>query len=190
MSTTTTRYTVDEYFEREFASEFKHEYIDGEIIQMVGGSTCHNKILENLYRLLFVTFSPQSYRVCVDNVRLKIPDPISYVFPDAMLVREPAEYEENRLDTLLNPTTVFEVLSPSTEYYVRHEKYEKFQRVTSLRDYVLISQEKVLVERYSRQPDQSWQVESFEGSAAKVTFQELNWSLELADLYHLVPLPE
>ena len=189
MSATTTRYTVDEYFERELSSELKHEYIDGEIIQMVGGSTCHNKILENLYRLLFVAFSPPMYRVCVDNVRLRISTPVRYVFPDAMLVKEPAQYEDGSLDTLLNPLVVFEVLSPSTELKDRGPKANSYKRIDSVEHYVLISQDQPTVECYSRQSDGEFLPRRVDGTGEELEFPDLGWNLKLTDLYRSVNFP-
>lgn len=184
MSTATNRHTVDEYFEVEFASEERHEYIDGEIIDMVGASNAHNKIHLNLVRVLIARFfDSEDFRICMDNTRVKIESPVSYLFPDMALVAGPEELEVDRRDTILNPAAVFEILSPSTERYNRNRKFELYQRVESLQYYVLISQETVAVECFSRQPDGRWQGEVFVGSDATVTFESLNWKLSVAELY-------
>lgn len=189
MSIAIPRHTVEEYFERELASEYRHEYISGEIIQVVGASTTHNKILENLYRLLFVSFLPDVFRVCSDNTRLKPADSGDYMFPDAMLVKEPAQYEDNSLDTLLNPIIVFEVLSPSTERRDRGEKANSYKQVDSLAHYVLISQNQASVECFTRRSHDDWAHRQIDGINNEMEFSELGWKLKLAELYRSVNFP-
>ena len=188
MSITTNHRTVDEYFEVEFASEERHEYVDGEILEMVGGSERHNDIQMNLYRILLVRFTPPDFRVCGENTRLKVSHPVSYLFPDATLVAGRGQLEERRRDTLLNPLAVFEILSPSTERYNRGRKSELFRNIESLGYYVLISQDEVAVECFSRQPDGQWLAKRYAGLEAAVPFESLNWTLNLAELYQYVDL--
>lgn len=186
MSTTSLRHTVDEYFEVEFASDERHEYVDGEIIQMVGGSRPHNKIQMNLLRILFATFMEPYFEVFGESTRLKIGDPLSYLFADACLVTGTAQFEELRRDTLLNPAAVFEILSPSTELYNRGRKFELYKRINSLQFYVLISQHEMAVECFSRQPDGQWIGKQFAGRDAVILFESLNWTLTLNQLYQNV----
>lgn len=188
MSIATNRRTVDEYFEVEFASEERHEYIDGEIIQMVGGGERHNDIQMNLYRTLLVRFTPPDFRVCGENTRLKVGNPVSYLFPDAALVAGRGQLEERRRDTLLNPLALFEILSPSTAAYDRGRKSELVRRIASPRYYVLISQDEVAVECVSRQPDGRWEATRYLGLKAAVPFEILNWTLQLAELSQYVDL--
>lgn len=189
MSIATNRRTVDEYFEVEFASEERHEYIDREIIQMVGGSERHNDIQMNLYRTLLVRFTPPDFRVCGENTRLKVGNPVSYLFPDATLVAGRGQLEERRRDTLLNPLAVFEILSPSTAACDRGRQSEELVRsIESFRYDVLISQEEVAVECFSRQADGQWEATRYLGLEATVPFEMLNWKLQLAELYQYVDL--
>jgi len=183
MSTITNRHTVDEYFEVEFASEARHEYIDGEIVEMVGASNTHDKIHLNLVRILLNRFFESDFRICMDNVRVKIENPLSYLFPDMALVAGPEELEEGRRATVLNPIAVFEILSPSTERYNRNRKYELYQSINSLRHYVLISQEAIAVECFVRQPDGQWLGQRFSGAGAEVIFEELDWRFPIIELY-------
>lgn len=189
MSTAMSRHTVEEYFEAEFASEERHEYVDGEILEMVGGSTPHNKIQMNLFGVLLRKFPPPSYRVCSENTRVKVDEPVSYLFPDATLVASPEQYEEHRRDTLLNPLIVFEILSPSTEKYNRGRKFELYQRINSLQHYVIISQTQAAVECFTRQSDGQWSGERFTGLNSAITFESLGWKLNLDELYQYIELP-
>ncbi|MDB5336969.1 MAG: hypothetical protein JWN70_2588 [Planctomycetaceae bacterium] len=188
MATVTKRHTVDEYFEVEFASEERHEYIDGEIIQLVGGSYSHNHIQMNLYRRLLRDFDEPNFRVCGESTRIKVGDPVSYLFPDAALAAGRGELEDRRRDTLLDPLAVFEILSPSTERYNRGRKAELYRSINSLQYYVMISQEEIAVECFSRRPDGQWLQKRFIGLDASVPFESLNWSLSLAELYRYVEL--
>ncbi len=183
MSTTTSHCSVDEYFEVEFASELRHQYVDGEILEMVGGSTPHNDISSNLHVLLKLTFRKPHYRVCWENTRLRIASPVSYLFPDASVVKGECEYEPLRLDTVLNPIIVFEILSPSTERFNRGRKFELYQQIPTLAEYVLISQEAVAAERFTRQMDGTWAREAFQGMDAVMRLGSLDWDLALSELY-------
>lgn len=188
---TSTHHTVDEYFEVEFASDRKHEYVDGEIIEMVGGSTPHNDISGNLYLLLKLNFKKPKYRVCCGNSRMRIPLPLAYLFPDAAVIKGLGEYEPERMDTVQNPAVLFEILSPSTEQFDRGRKFDLYQQLVSLEEYVLISQESVAVERFSRQKDGSWSGERFSGMDAVVKLASLDWELPLSKLYEdVVFLPK
>lgn len=188
MSTTTNRFTVDEYFEVELTSEERHEYVDGEIIQMGGGSYSHNHILMRLYIILGRVFTEPAYRVCGESTRVRVGDPVSYLFPDATLVAGRGQLEERPLETLLDPLAIFEILSPSTERYNRGRKAELYRSIDSLQYYVLISQDEIAADFYSRQPDGQWLQQRFVGLDASVPFESLNWSLSLADLYRYVQL--
>ena len=186
MSTTSLRYTVDEYFEVDFASSERHEYVDGEIVQMVGGSRPHNKIQMNLLRILFATFMEPHFEVFGESTRLKVGDPVSYLFADASLVTGIAQIEEFRRDTLLNPAAVFEILSPSTEMYNRGRKFELYRHIDTLQFYVLISQHEMAVECFSRQPDGQWVGKQISGQHSVILFESLNWTLSLNELYRNV----
>lgn len=188
MSIATNHRTVDEYFEVEFTSEDRHEYINGEIIQMVGGSYSHNRLLMRLYGILIRNFAEPAFRVCGESTRVKVGDPVSYLFPDVTLVAGLGLLEDRRRDTLLNPLAVFEILSPSTERYNRALKSELYRSIDSLQYYVLISQDEIAVECSTRQPDGQWLAERFVGLDAAVPFESLHWNLNLAELYQYVEL--
>ena len=191
MSITTNHRTVDEYFEVEFASEERHEYVDGEILEMVGGSGPHNDICGNLYFLLKLMSRSQDVRICCGNSRMRVPTPVAYLFPEAAVVKGECDYEAQRLDTVRNPAVLFEVLSPSTEQFDRGRKFDLYQQIASLEEYVLISQEEVLVERFTRQANDNWKQEVSQGLDSVVRLESLDWTLALSDLYEKVaPLPK
>lgn len=188
---TSTRHTVDEYFEVESASELKHEYVDGEIVEMVGGSTPHCDISGNLYFLLKANFKKPNYRVCCGSSRIRTPLPLAYLIPDAAVIKGTGDFESTRWDTVQNPAVIFEILSPSTEQFDRGRKFDLYQTLASLEEYVLISQEAVAVERFSRQKEGGWLSERFSGMDAVVQLASLDWELPLCELYEdVVFLPK
>ncbi len=191
MSTTTARHTVEEYFEVELASELRHEYVDGEILEMVGGSTPHNDITGNLYLMLKSNFRKPKFRVCCGNSRMHVPVPVAYLYPDAAVVKLTGESIVRRLDTVPDPAVLFEILSPSTEKFDRGRKFELYQQIASLEEYVLISQKAISVERFTRREDGTWEQEQFHGRDAIVPLTSLDWSIALSELYEDVEfLPE
>lgn len=189
MSIATRRYTVEEYFDLVQKSHDKLEYVDGEIIEMVGGSARHNQLFFNLTCQLVYRFNCPGYHVSLGNTCVRIPGSNSYYFPDAALVVGTVEREPRQLETLLNPTVVFEILSPFTGKFDRSDKFAAYQRITSFQHYVLVSQDEILVEHYSRQPDGTWLSEEATQIASAITLESLDWTLQLTDLYQGTNIP-
>jgi Uma2 family endonuclease len=148
--------TPEEYLALERASEIKHEYADGEIFAMSGGTRAHSLVGGNVLGELRAALSERDCEVHGSDMRIKIAATGRYVYPDASVVCGDALFEDEEEDTLLNPKVIVEVLSKSTEPYDRGDKFENYQSLASLREYVLLSQKKVRVEHYSLQPDSTW----------------------------------
>jgi Uma2 family endonuclease len=187
---TTNRMTAEEYLECERRSEVKHEYRDGEIVEMPGGTREHNLIETNLLRILSTTLLDKDFEVYPGNMRVKAPEANLYTYPDVAVVRGEPQLEDDQFDTLLNPVAQFEVLSPSTESYDRGEKFANYGTVDSLTDYVLISQDKQRVEHFSRKEGDEWSFRAFNGPEAVVELAAIDCSLKLSDLYYKVPLAD
>jgi Uma2 family endonuclease len=188
---TTTRVTPEEYLEFERRSEVKHEYRDGEIVEMPGGTREHNLIATNLLRILSTSLFGKDFEVYPGNMRVKAPEANLYTYPDVVVVQGEPLLEDDQFDTLLNPAVLFEVLSPSTESYDRGDKFADCGTIESLTDYVSISQDKQRVESYSRQAgDAEWSHRVFNGPDAVVELTSIGCSLKLSDLYYKVPLAE
>ena len=151
-----TRLTPQEYLALERASEMKHEYVDGEIFAMSGGTRAHSLVGGNVLGELRAALSERDCEVHGSDMRIKIAATGRYVYPDASVVCGDALFEDEEEDTLLNPKVIVEVLSRSTEPYDRGDKFENYQSLASLCEYVLLSQKKVRVEHYSLQPDSAW----------------------------------
>ena len=112
-----------------------------------------------------------------------------YTYPDVTVVCGKPEFLDSLLDTLLNPTLIVEVLSPSTEAYDRGRKFENYQSIESLREYLLVSSDRMRADLFSRQPDGRWLLSSATAPADAVDLQSLQCRLVLADVYEKVSLP-
>lgn len=155
-ATLRSRLSPQEYLAFERDSETKHEYADGELFAMSGGTLEHSLLAANITRELGVALRERKCRVLNSDMRIKIPSTGRYVYPDASVTCERPTFEDETRDTLLNPTVIVEVLSDSSERYDRGDKFAQYRSIASLQDYVLVSQKAVLIEHYSRQADGIW----------------------------------
>lgn len=149
-------YSPEEYLELEVNSEIRHEYIDGQIIPMTGGTPNHNQLALNLSGTLNFLLKRQPYRVFITDQRLWIPKRRIYTYPDVMVVQTPLEYQEGRKDTLVNPVMIAEVLSKSTKSYDRDEKFAAYRTISSFCEYILIDQYTMHVEHYCKTDNNKW----------------------------------
>jgi Uma2 family endonuclease len=143
------RYTPEEYLALERAAEHKSEYYRGEIFAMAGAREPHNRLVSNLVRHLGNSLEGRSCSVYPSDMRVKCPTGL-YTYPDVVIVCEKPKLEDDYGDNLLNPLAIFEILSPSTEAYDRGKKFEHYRSLSSLREYVLVSQDRAAIERFVR----------------------------------------
>lgn len=154
-------WTSEEYLAWERLQPEKHEFHGGEVFDMAGATIEHNEIVANVLGELRTRLRQARCKVCASDLRIKIPATGLYTYPDASVVCGRPELEDDKLDTLLNPLILVEVLSTSTEDYDRGTKFTSYRTLTSLRDYVLVSTDRVLVEYHTRQEDGSWVLREF-----------------------------
>lgn len=150
------RFTPQQYLALERAAETKSEFFNGEIFAMAGASREHNLIATNVVRELSAQLKGRPCETYPGDMRVKVSETGLYTYPDVVVVCGEPRFEDEHGDTLLNPTLVVEVLSPSTEAYDRGEKSSHYRRLASLAEYVLIAQDRCHVERYARRPDGLW----------------------------------
>jgi Uma2 family endonuclease len=185
------RYTLSEYFELEAASEQRHEYRNGEIIAMAGGTESHNLIKNNLITALSVRLKDSLCRVHDSDMRLRAAKSIRYTYPDVFVVCGDRRFDPDdpRHVTIIDPKLVVEILSPSTEASDRGEKFSYYLQSKTLEEYVLVSQHIAKVETLLRQPDGTWTLAFFEGREAVVRLRSLQIDLPLSEVYAKVELP-
>jgi Uma2 family endonuclease len=183
--------TEQEYLAIERAAETKSEFFAGEMFAMAGASLVHNLIAANVARELGNQLKQSPCRVLAADMRVKVSETGLYTYPDVLVVCDEPQLEDQHLDTLLNPTLIIEVLSPSTAAYDRGEKFKQFRRLESLRAYILIAQDRPHVERYVRQPDsEQWLLTEFGDLQGRVALESVGVDLALADIYAKVSFPE
>lgn len=178
--------TPQVYLEQERAAEFKSEYCEGIIYAMSGASIAHNTISVNVTGGLWVQFKGRPCKVFNNDMKVFVESSSLYAYPDVVALCGEARFHDDHKDILMNPTVVFEVLSPSTEAYDRGVKFNHYQHLSALTDYVLISQDRIRLERYQRQADGSWRYTCHEDSEEMIRFEELQCELRLADVYDKV----
>ena len=184
------RLTPEEYLRIERAAEWKSEYIDGEMFAMAGASPPHVLITTNLVGELRdrlrkgpCTTYAADLRVATDRLR-------HYTYPDVVVACAPLQFVDERQDTITHPTLIAEVLSESTERYDRGAKFERYRTVSALAEYLLVSQERIHVELYTRQPDGGWVLREWNDAAAEIGLASIGCRLELAEVYAKVSFGE
>jgi len=184
MSTQPKRHvTRAEYLEAERRAEYKSEYFDGEVFAMSGASEPHNLIVTNLIVALGTQLRGRPCRVYPSAMRVKVQPSGLYTYPDVAVVCGKSELEDAHFDTLLNPTLLIEVLSPSTERWDRGQKAEHYRRLGSLGELLLIARDAPRIERYRRHGEREWLITEFRGFAETVELASLNASLAMRDVY-------
>jgi Uma2 family endonuclease len=183
-----TQYSPQDYRDREAIAETRHEYHNGEIIEMPGGSIDHNSItIELLVVLSFLLQDADAtYNVYGSDLRIWIPEVNHGVYPDVMVIAGSPVLNGDRTDEILNPTLIAEILSPSTSSYDRGDKFAAYRTIPSLCEYLLIEQSTPLVEHYWKTDDNRWHLEEIRDLDASVTLQHLPATLPLAKLYRRV----
>ncbi len=177
--------TPEEYLAWERKADIKHEYLRGEIIAMSGASYHHTLITMSISGELYIQLKEQGCTVHTNDMRVRTHPDVSYFYPDVLVVCGEPRFEDNTFDTLLNPIVLVEVLSPSTESYDRGEKFEHYQQLTSLREYILVSQDQVQIEHYHLKETQ-WELTEFRSLENIVPLSSIECELPLEDIYRRV----
>lgn len=187
----TTYLTPEEYLAVERQNEYKSEYIDGEMVAMVGASRRHNIIGVNITRELSQQLRGGPCEIYANDMRVKIASrrEYAYTYPDVVVVCGEPQFEDGHLDTLLNPTVLIEVLSESTERYDRGKKFSFYRAIESLAEYVLVAQDEYRVEQYVRQQDGRWMLSDHRSLENVVELASVQCNLALREVYEKVSLP-
>ena len=174
--------TPEEYLTWERKSDTKHEYLGAEIIAMSGASYRHTLIGANTITEINIQLRGGACTVHTSDMRVKTHATDSYFYPDVVVVCGEPHFEDDVFDTLLNPTLLVEVLSPSTATYDRGEKFEHYKQLASLKEYILISQDRVYVEHYLRHGMQ-WILTESRSLEDVLTLPSIECRLSLRNIY-------
>ena len=183
-----TSITPEQYLARERLATYKSEYRHGQVYAMSGASRPHCMIAANLSRHIGNQVADRGCGVFIADMRVRIPATGSYNYPDLVVVCEEPRMEDRVFDTLLNPAVLVEILSPSTEHLDRGVKLDEYRQIDTLRDYVLVAQDRVRVEHHRREGDR-WPLTILEGPGAVLRLPSVGAEVPLRDIYARVPMP-
>jgi Uma2 family endonuclease len=187
------RYSLAEYLEFEDAAEGKHEFHDGEILAMSGGSPEHALITANAIGAIGNSLKGKPCRLYSSHLRISGPPRSNVYHPDLTIICGPLEYHPNdpKRQLVTNPRLIIEVLLPTTEAYDRGEKFRHYRTIASLAEYVLITQIAPVIETFVRQPDGNWLIAgTYFGLDAVATLRSVQIELKLTDAYAGVTFPQ
>jgi len=179
--------TEEQYLDLERAAEFKSEFLDGVMYAMSGGSPRHASLAIGIQAELRTVLRGGECKAYNSDLRVRVSGRM-YAYPDVSVVCGKLSLADDQKDVLLNPTVIFEVLSPSTELYDRGLKFQLYRSIPSLREYILVDQTKVQIEQYVRQDDGSWTLHDHLGLDRELKLDSIGATLPLRLIYDGVDL--
>jgi Uma2 family endonuclease len=184
-------YTPEEYLELEWVSQERHEYFDGRIYAMSGGTANHAFIQANVIAALRAQVRGRPCRVGTSELKVRVEATGMHAYPDVSALCGKPQLAGKHDEVLLNPSVLVEVLSPTTESYDRGDKFTQYRKIPSLREYVLVSQEWMHVERFTRDgaDPTRWVFADASGPDGEVELPSIGCVLRLRDVYEDVEVP-
>ena len=183
------RPSFEEYLALERASEIRHDFLAGELFAMVGAGRRHNLIVTNLVAALRPQLRGTGCEIYANDMRVRVAEADFAAYPDVVVACSGPRFHDRESDTLLDPTLIVEVLSPSTADYDRGTKFASFRRLPSLRDYLLVSQTAVQVEHFTRHDDETWRLAETSDPDAVLELPSIGCRLALRAVYEELPAP-
>jgi Uma2 family endonuclease len=175
--------TLEEYLEFDYNSEGRFEYVNGEVIEMSGGSPEHSRLAHRIGRLLGNAIEPKGCVVYQSDAKLKVPVITTYRYADvSALCGKPIYQDYFKQRLLVNPTLIVEVLSPSTESYDKDKKFREYKSIESLKEYLLVSQEEVLITLYTKYNEKFWFQSQYE-TGETLKLESLDSELNVDEIY-------
>jgi Uma2 family endonuclease len=174
--------SAEEYLAWEMAQEERHEYWDGEVVAMAGGTKKHNRVSLNCSKVLDDLLADRDCEVYITDVKVQVQANRKYFYPDVVVTCSP----EDQDDYLVRyPCLIVEVLSPSTEAIDRGAKFTAYRRFLTLQEYILIHPEQPMVEVFSRNAVGKWVLSEY-GIEDVVYLESVGCSVAVKDLYDRV----
>ena len=181
------KYTPEEYLALEEKAEFRSEYDNGVITAMAGGTVNHARITNNIDRRFDERIS-ESCESITSEVKVRVESYRKFYYPDVLIICGEPQLYQKRNDTITNPILIVEVLSGSTEAVDRGEKMLAYRTLESLREYVLVWQDKAIVEQFSKNAEGNWIHKATIGLQSKVCFESIKVELTLEEIYKRIKL--
>ncbi len=181
--------TPQEHEQIEQETGVKHEWYDGEVFAMAGGTSEHSRIAGNIYTSLDNQLDGQPCEPWNSDRQVKIPSRRAVPYPDVTVSCPPYEYDEQHRNALLNPRVIVEVLSPSTEKYDREGKFDLYKQIATLSDYILVASDCRRIEHYARHDDNAWLQRVAAHNNECIEIESIGCRLCLDDVYKRLDLP-
>ena len=179
-----TAYSFDDYLgvERE-AVDTKHEYVAGHVYAMTGASYHHNLIAANLVRRLGNQLDAGPCTVLSNDMRVRVEAADASTYPDVVALCDEPAFHDERSDVLTNPILLIEVLSPSTEGYDRGGKFALYRALPSLRQYILVAQDRYSVDVFTRRDDNRWVLTAYSDPDDLIRFDAIACAVPMSEIY-------
>jgi len=183
---TVTHVTPDEYLAAERLSDYRSEYLDGGVYPMTGGTANHTRIVSNIDTQLNIQLDDRPCDVFPIDMKVRLPDSRKFFYPDLVVVCGELQYHDERKDIITNPDLVVEVLSPSTEAFDRGAKFEAYRTIESLKEYLLVAQDRPFIEQFVRSETGKWEYAAAIGIESSLTLPSIECTLNLSAVYKRV----
>ncbi|NVB79517.1 MAG: Uma2 family endonuclease [Kofleriaceae bacterium] len=177
------RFTIAEYVELERYSNVKHEYIDGLVVAMGGGTVRHARLAASIIAALEQQLADRPCEVYTSDARIRIQDPNVITYPDISVGCGPVEVDDTDECAQTNPTVLIEVTSPSSEGYDRGKKFAFYRAIPSLREYVIVDQEEPSIEVFRRGEDGTWSLAEHGKAGERVALPSIGCVLDVDAIY-------
>ena len=174
--------SYEEYLAWESTQEVRHEYFNGEVIAMAGGTRNHNRISGNCFKLLDDTLADRKCEVYIADVKVQVKPSKKYFYPDVVVTCDERDTEPQ---LVLFPCLIIEVLSPSTEAYDRGFKFSQYRKLESLQEYILVQVERPIVEVFQRDQEGKWLFSEYD-LCDRIFLKSINIEISVSDLYRQV----
>ena len=184
-----TKLSEEQYLAIDRAAEFRSEFVDGEMFAMSGSSFRHAALQSNVLVEVANGLRGTDCRVFGTDLRVRVSKTRMYAYPDVCVVCGKELLADEQRDILLNPVVIFEVLSPTTEHYDRGLKFQHYRTIESLKDYILVDQNQVLIEQFTRDVGSTWTLRDHQLLDQELTIPSINVSLQLRRIYDRIELP-
>jgi Uma2 family endonuclease len=178
--------TALDYLAWERQQETRHEFLNGQIFSMTGASRAHKVLCGNMFATLHSQLRGKPCEVYANDMRVKVSETGMYTYPDIVVACGEPRFEDQAVDTLLNPVLIIEVLSDSTERYDRGAKFTHYRSIASLQEYLLVSQTECRIEHYLRQPGNHWLLTEYQDFHDRIDLNSLGSQLTLSEVYERI----
>ena len=175
--------TSEEYLDFDRQSEFRNEYVFGQIVAMAGASPNHSLISANTLIAIGARLDRSKCRIYDSGLRVCVDPQDVYAYPDLTVVCGQMLFSGPRLETASNPKLVVEVLSPSTRAYDLGDKARMYTRISSMEEIVLIEQRQMRIEHWRRLQDKRWELSVLEGGDAILCLPSIGCDVPVAEIY-------